>query len=102
MSARDWWREHVEQWAASGLTAAQYGERAGVNPRTLGYWKWRLGRDARACVASRTALAAFVEVRPTEDRRFELELAGGRRVRVPASFDSAALRQLIEALEGQS
>jgi hypothetical protein len=48
MEARDRWREHVEQWKASGLTAAQYDDRAGVNPGTLSYWNRRLGREARA------------------------------------------------------
>ena len=86
MSTRDRWREHVEQWASSGLTAAQYSGRAGVNPRTLTYWKWRLGQERRERATS-TAVATFVEVRPREEARFELELRGGRRLRVPPSFD---------------
>jgi hypothetical protein len=102
MEARDRWREHVEQWKASGLTAAQYGDRAGVNPGTLSYWKWCLGRETRACVTSEAALATFVEVRTPEDSRLELELAGGRRLRVPASFDPAILRRLVDVLEGGS
>ncbi len=102
MGTRDKWREHIEQWTSSGLTAVQYGERAGVNPRTLGYWKWRLGRDTRTHVAPPTAVATFVEVRAPADGHFELELAGGRRLRVPASFDAAALRRLLEVLEGAS
>ncbi|MGD0679402.1 MAG: hypothetical protein ABSC94_28745 [Polyangiaceae bacterium] len=92
MEARDRWREHVEQWKASGLTAAQYGDRAG----------WCLGRETRACVTSEAALATFVEVRTPEDSRLELELAGGRRLRVPASFDPAILRRLVDVLEGGS
>ncbi|MDP9037110.1 MAG: tyrosine-type recombinase/integrase [Myxococcota bacterium] len=46
MATRDRWREHVEQWTLSGLKAAEYGNRVGVNPRTLTYCKWRLGRGA--------------------------------------------------------
>ena len=30
---------------------------------------------------------------------FELELSGGRRLRVPASFDEAVLRRLLAILE---
>jgi len=33
---------------------------------------------------------------------FELELAGGRRLRVPASFDATTLRRLLEVLEAVS
>lgn len=103
MGTRDKWREHIEQWTSSGLTAAQYSERAGVNPRTLAYWKWRLGRDGRASFGSSSAaVAAVVQVRAPEERWFELELSGGRRLRVPASFDSATLRRLIGVLEGTS
>ena len=43
MAARDRWREHVEQWISSGLTAAEYCDRAGVNPRTLSYLEVALG-----------------------------------------------------------
>ncbi len=101
MAARDRWREHVEQWISSGLTAAEYGDQAGVNPRTLSYWKWRLGRESRGSTTS-TSVATFVEVRPREAAHFELELRGGRRLRVPASFDEAALRRLVVFLEGAS
>jgi hypothetical protein len=33
------------------------------------------------------------------DLRFEIELAGGRRLRVPATFDGDALRRLLAILE---
>jgi hypothetical protein len=68
MAARDRWREHVEQWISSGLTAAEYGDRAGVNPRTLSYWKWRLGRESGGSTTS-TSVATFVEVYPSDGAR---------------------------------
>jgi hypothetical protein len=101
MATRDRWRERVEEWTSSGLTAAQYGNRAGVNPRTLSYWKWRLGQESRERATS-TSVARFVEVHPREAAHFELELRGGRRLRVPASFEEPALRRLLEFLEGAS
>jgi hypothetical protein len=103
MVARDQWREHIDQWMTSGLTAAQYGERAGVNPRTLTYWKWRLGRELRGEGSPpKAAVAALVEFRAPEDTCMELVLSDGRRVRVPTSFDATALRRLIDVLEGPS
>lgn len=97
----------MEAWGRSGLTAKQYASRAGVSDRTLTYWKWRLGKEAgeRAVVAEEpagAALASFVEVRTGVEGRIEVELPSGRRIRVPASFDAAALRSLVEALEQRS
>jgi hypothetical protein len=48
-----------------------------------------------------SALARIVEVRTAAmpaDTRFEIEF-GGRRVRVPASFDEMGLRRLLRVLE---
>jgi hypothetical protein len=44
----------------------------------------------------------LVEMRAPDNHRVELELQGGRRLRIPATFDSAALRRLLEVLEGVS
>jgi len=52
--------------------------------------------------AASTDLARFIEVQAVRDTGFEVELAGGRRVRVPSSFDAAALRRLLDVLEGAS
>jgi hypothetical protein len=43
----------------------------------------------------------LIEVRGPDrtDERFELELVDGRRLRVPLSFDTDALRRLLAALE---
>lgn len=101
MAARDVWGEHVERWEASGLTAAQYAEQAGVNASSLKVWRWRLRRECSR-VGSRTAVAALLQVRTPEDGRVEVELRGGQRLRVPPSFDVASLRRLIELLEGVS
>jgi hypothetical protein len=52
------------------------------------------------------ALAKIVEVRsaqlPVIDSRFEVRLAGGRSIVVPAAFDAAALDRLLRALEAAS
>lgn len=64
------WAKRVERWQDSGLTSTEYAAEVGINPRTLAYWKWRLGADeARARSRRRTSPAVgpadFVEVVPT-------------------------------------
>lgn len=115
--AREEWAKRVERWCESGLTAAEFAAELGINARTLTYWKWVLGREARgekrawparkarrrktkkAVTASQTA-PAFVELSAVAtDERFELELGAGRRLRVPKGFDAEALRRLLGVLE---
>lgn len=45
---REVWAKRVERWTDSGLTCGEFSSEIGVNPRTLIYWKWRLGKEARA------------------------------------------------------
>ena len=116
--AREEWAKRVERWRDSGLSAAEFAAELGINARTLTYWKWVLGREARgdkrvwparkgrrarkAVGAGTTSRATppFVEVSAASaDERFELELSGGRRLRVPKGFDDEALRRLLGVLE---
>jgi hypothetical protein len=118
--AREEWAKRVERWRDSGLKCAEFAAEVGINPRTLTYWKWVLGKEARgekrawpskkgckraqptvATGASTSAVVSgFVEVQAVpRDGRFELDLGAGRCLRVPASFDAAELRRLLEVLE---
>ena len=118
--AREEWSKRVERWRDSGLKCAEFAREIGVNPRTLTYWKWVLGREARGemrmwprkagararageskaspSAPIRVPELIEVEVAP-RDGRFELELSSGRRLRVPARFDATELRRLLDVLE---
>ena len=113
----------MERWRDSGLSCAEFAAEVGVNPRTLTYWKWVLGKEARgekrswpsrkgrgprpqgaavdgAAPSAASVVASLVEVHAAaHDARFELELGAGRRVLVPASFDAMELRRLLDVLE---
>jgi hypothetical protein len=41
---RDEWAKRVELWKDSGLTAKEFASELGVNPRSLVFWKWQLGK----------------------------------------------------------
>lgn len=83
----------------SGLSVEQFAAEAGLKADRLRRWARRL-RAAGGPL--------FVEVATPRARastlleRFEVELGGGRVVRVLAEFDGQALRRLVEALEGAS
>lgn len=107
-SRRAEWQKRVAEWRRSGLTAAQYAESVGVKAETLRHWSWRLKskRTTKAAVSAAKAMSApasssLVEVLSgtSIDTRFELELAGGRRVLVPRGFDADELGRLVATIE---
>jgi len=80
-STREQWAKRVRRWVDSGLTAPEFAAEMGLNPRTLRYWKWRLGKEGREAASSSRrarrsqskrqlralpapAQASFVEVTP--------------------------------------
>jgi hypothetical protein len=78
-------------------------QRLRINPLTLKYMKCVLKKQAgeRALVvAPKAPSMPLVEVFGTgqTDRRFELELVDGRRLHVPPSFETDALRRLLGVL----
>lgn len=97
-ASRSEWRRRVRRWQAGGLTAREFADRLGVRVNTLRYWKYVFDRERR-----RPAPASLVEVTAgpllsVEDRRVELELPTGHRLRVPSGFDAEALRRLLAML----
>jgi hypothetical protein len=116
---REEWAKRVARWSESGLTAAEFSTELGINPRTLTYWKWTLGKEARsnqvAAVGREKAAppvaakrrrvvesSGLIELQvAASDGRLELELRGGCRVRVPRGFDEQDLRRLLDLLEAR-
>ena len=93
------WSRQIALWRKSGLSARAYAAKAGLNPGTLQFWKYTLGKEARRSSAKEAGFP-LIEVRSSaaRDDRFEVELSGGLRVRVPGAFDADALRRLIAVL----
>jgi transposase-like protein len=97
---RDEQRRLIEEWEESGESVAAFAARIGVASNTL--YRWRRAESTSAPLkVPESTLARIVEVRSAAmpaDTRFEIEV-GGRRVRVPASFDETGLRRLLRVLE---
>jgi hypothetical protein len=112
---REVWEKRIVRWRESGLTSKEFAAELGVNAATLMQWKYRLAAEARGVkqqtVAPPTEAVAFVEVKPTtaETERprsiaqaaFEVVLASGAVVRVPAHFDASTLRRLLDVMAGR-
>ena len=58
------WAARVERWQRSGLDVATFARRERCNPRTLTYWRWRLGKTAASGSSRRkpSPTVSFVEV----------------------------------------
>jgi transposase len=111
-TSRDEWAKRVERWQDSGLSAEQFASELGINAGTLKFWRYKLRRPrtepstrpaAKPTTTAHKAAAAplpLIEVRgaATGAELFELELGGGRRLRIPASFEASALERLLAVL----
>jgi transposase-like protein len=105
-TSRQEWEKRVERWRDSGLTAEQFASELGINAGTLKFWSYKLNKgNGGAAVVHQPRVTAgaspsFVELR--SERRassFEVELANGRRLHVPAVFEPSALERLLTVLE---
>lgn len=118
---RDQWASRIEDWKRSGLHAAEYGKRHGIDPKKLYWWSWFLrahpaSTEARVAKAplvpiAQTALLP-VRVRRTEGRTntmaptcasagsVEVTLPGGAVIRAPSSVDPRWLGRVIIAGTG--
>lgn len=107
-ASRDEWRKRVERWKDSGLTAKEFAVETGLNAGTLQFWRYKLKKGEVAPDPRRTTMprgprpSSIVELATSataSEPRFEVELKNGRRVRVPSTFDSSALKALLAILD---
>lgn len=109
--SRETWTKRIERWRESGLTAKEFATEIGVNAGTLTHWRYRLAAETRGSAphtagTSKGALS-FIEVKTSAGAAepashappaFEIVLASGAVVRVPAHFDAATLRRLLDVM----
>lgn len=109
---RKFWAPLVEEFEEAGTTEGhrEFAARHKVLCGSFERWLYRLraerkGHPWRGSRSKRGRSVApvplpLVEVQGVQvaDRRFEVELPGEWRLRVPAGFDAEALRRLLELL----
>jgi hypothetical protein len=98
-------RRVLAGWQRSGLTLHEFGEKRGIPPSTLSWWR-RVFRDAGAEDGNGSSAenpVVFTEVPksakvPRMPAVLEIVLRDGHIVRVPAGADSATLQRVLQAL----
>src|SRR5260370_39221389 len=106
-TGREEWAKRVARWKDSGLTAKEFATELGINPRSLVFWKWQLGKGSGGPVAESSAVSvksgrgaggapSFVEAgEPPAPARVVAGVGGGRRPPVPATVRAQALCLLL-------
>jgi len=121
--SREQWSSLVEALRASGQPLGVFASHAGVNARSLGWWRWRLGstpgsapadeRDVVSASGRSHGQGTFIELgRPRESRAQAAPLHSGLGVRVELGMTTriafaelpppAYLAALVHAYEGGS
>ncbi len=97
-SSRAAWESLVREWRAGDLTQREFARRKGIAITPFSRWSCRLRRGGKGGVALVPVRVVGESSPPSA--AFRVELAGGRALLVPASFDAPALRRPVAALEG--
>jgi transposase len=99
MATRAEWSEQVRKWERSGLALAEFARRQGVNPKLLGWWRWKLQLTTRTGTAPapepRFLPVHVVAPTPPVTAPIEIALPDGRVVRVPPGFDPTTLERVL-------
>jgi transposase-like protein len=92
----------VEAWRKSGLSAAKFAEKHGLDAQRLSRWATRLERrEGKAEEAGPLAGFTPVVVKGRDDEaRVEVVLTSGVVVRVPRSTEPGWVAEVVNALEG--
>lgn len=104
VAGRPYWRETearvmVRAWQSSGSTLSGFAGRHGVDPRRLSRWVSRLEGSEPAAMRFHPVRLAEGGGGQGDGRAIEIELGGGRCVRVPHGFEAEDLRRVLAVLQ---
>jgi hypothetical protein len=99
-------RRVLASWQRSGLTLREFGEKRGIPPSTLSWWRrvFRVAGDEAESGAPAESAVVFTEVPkpitlPRRPAVLEIVAPSGYLVRVPAGADSDTLRRVLQVLQ---
>ena len=103
-AGRVYWHEAdarviIGAWRHSGETVAAFARRLGVDPRRVSRWAARLSPVAPAPMHFHPVRVASEGAGDRRAASIEIELGGGRRVRVTAGFEAEDLRRVLAVLD---
>jgi len=104
VAERGYWREAearvlVEAWRSGGETLVEFARRHGVEPRRLARWVTRLQGAGEGSLRFHPVRLVESPAETGAAGPIEIQLAGGRRVRVPRGFETDDLRRVLAVLE---
>ena len=92
------WRRWMGQWQHSCLSVRAFCARHDLAEPSFYAWRREI-RQRDAATGTFVPVQVVPEDEPSLTHAFEIVLPGGRTLRVPQAFDSAALRHLLAILE---
>jgi hypothetical protein len=99
-------RRVLARWQRSGLTLREFGEKRGIPPSTLSWWRrvFRRAGEDEVNGALAEIPVVFTEVPkpakvPATPAVLEIVLHNGHLVRVPAGADTDTLQRVLQALQ---
>jgi transposase-like protein len=93
----EYWREVIQQQAASGQSVSTFCAERGLTEQSLYSWKKRLSEQAPVSFA----LVTTDRTDRSQSIPLELDLGGSRRLRIPCGVDAATLRTVLAVLGEQ-
>jgi hypothetical protein len=109
-ATESFWRDTLAAFAASGQSVASFCQERGLKQATFYSRRLRLAKNDRRHTSPMAArprptppafVPVMVEPRAIGNAWFQVELRGGRVLRLPASMPAAQLAEVLHALEGQ-
>jgi hypothetical protein len=107
-ATESFWRDTLAAFAASGQSVVSFCQERGLKQATFYSRRLRLAKIDQQCAATarpQSTPPAFVPVvvepRAIVEEPFQVDLRGGRVLRLPASMPAARLAEVLHALEGR-
>ena len=98
-----WWRDRLKRHAASGLSVREFCGREKLAESAFYAWR-RIVAERDGEVMTRQRASTFVPLSVIEpssrETAIEIELAGGRKLRLPSAIAAQRLAEVVHALEG--
>jgi transposase len=96
MATRVEWTKRVTQWQGSGLDAAEFARREGLDVKRLYWWRWKLRSSVAPPIEPQfLPVHVVTSTPPPVAAPIEIALPNGRVVRVPVGADPATLARVL-------
>ena len=96
------WSKLVAMWKRSGLSAPVFGAREGVSPRSLYWWRWKLGKVAAPKTVGLVPVTVIDDTEEVEALRcrWEIRFPDGMLVEMTGPNSVEGLEVALRMLRG--